>query len=246
MLQSQSMLGELVSSCLPWLLEVGEMFLLPSGGNILPRLEDTPWDEPTRRSYEFGRYVSGSFIDDAPWDRIPASLFCSSRRDTPPHPAHLLLALITGLLTVNPQDRMTLADAFQHPWVLTYVLPCAPSRRLSDVHRQSQLASQGPVALAERLTESLRNTGDLDLVEIDLQSYVISLHSSHAPFSIQSPTENRLYFGTMINSCSRRHGAPNSLNRSCCLCVFLTLKYVPQLSQRRSRRLRVALVTHPT
>jgi len=62
--------------------------------------------------------------------------------------------LITGLLTVNPQDRMTLADAFQHPWVLT----------------QSQLASQGPVALAEKLTESLRNTGDLDLVEIDLQS----------------------------------------------------------------------------
>jgi len=51
-------------------------------------------------------------------------------------------------------DRMTLADAFQHPWVLT----------------QSQLASQGPVALAEKLTESLRNTGDLDLVEIDLQS----------------------------------------------------------------------------
>jgi len=30
--------------------------------------------------------------------------------------------LITGLLTVDPQDRMTLADAFQHPWVLTYVL----------------------------------------------------------------------------------------------------------------------------
>jgi hypothetical protein len=31
------------------------------------------------------------------------------------------LALITGLLAINPQDRMTLADAFQHPWALTYV-----------------------------------------------------------------------------------------------------------------------------
>ena len=41
------------------------------------------------------------------------------------------------------------------------------------VYRQSQLASQGPVALAERLTQSLRNTGDLDLVDIDLQSYVV-------------------------------------------------------------------------
>lgn len=43
-----------------------------------------------------------------------------------------------------------------------------------SVHRQSQLASQGPQALAEKLTESLRNTGDLDLVEIDLQSYVVT------------------------------------------------------------------------
>lgn len=99
---------------------------------------NTPWDEPTARSREFGRYVSGAFIDDAPWNRIPASIF----------------SLITGLLAVDPQDRLTLAGAFQHPWVLT----------------QSQLASQGPQALAEKLTESLRNTGDLDLVEIDLQS----------------------------------------------------------------------------
>jgi hypothetical protein len=42
------------------------------------------------------------------------------------------------------------------------------------VHRQSQLASQGPQVLAEKLTESLRKTGDLDLVEIDLQSYVVT------------------------------------------------------------------------
>ncbi|KAH9173847.1 CAMK/CAMKL/CHK1 protein kinase [Lactarius sanguifluus] len=97
---------------------------------------NTPWDEPSTRSHEFGRYVSGAFIDDAPWDRIPRA------------------SLITGLLTVNPQDRMSLADAFQHPWVLT----------------QSQLASQGPVALAERLTQSLRDTGDLDLIEIDMQT----------------------------------------------------------------------------
>jgi len=38
---------------------------------------------------------------------------------------HPWVALITGLLTINPQDRMTLADAFQHPWALTYVRQCA-------------------------------------------------------------------------------------------------------------------------
>ncbi|KAH7923747.1 hypothetical protein BV22DRAFT_561589 [Leucogyrophana mollusca] len=40
---------------------------------------------------------------------------------------------------------MTLADVYQHPWCM----------------RQSQLAQQGVVALAEQLTESLRATGDL-------------------------------------------------------------------------------------
>jgi len=99
---------------------------------------NTPWDEPTEHSYEFSRYVAGSFIDDDPWKKIPAPLF----------------SLITGLLTINPQDRMTLADAFQHPWALT----------------QSQLASQGPVVLAEKLMQSLRDAGDLDMVDINIQS----------------------------------------------------------------------------
>lgn len=89
----------------------------------LIHLEDTPWDEPTERSYEFGRYVAGSFIDDAPWNRIPAPVFCSSSTLMPflSSLTHPWVALITGLLTINPQDRMTLADAFQHPWALTYV-----------------------------------------------------------------------------------------------------------------------------
>ena len=83
--------------------------------------------------------------------------------------------MITGLLAVDPQDRLTLAGAFQHPWVLTYVLQLVTGQLiLFFINRQSQLASQGPQALAEKLTESLRNTGDLDLVEIDLQSYVVT------------------------------------------------------------------------
>ena len=48
----------------------------------------------------------------------------------------------------------------------------ASSKRSSSDRRQSQLASQGPVALAEALTESLRKTGDLDLIEVDMQTYV--------------------------------------------------------------------------
>ena len=58
---------------------------------------------------------------------------------------------------------------------------------ITFVHRQSQLASQGPVALAEKLTESLRNTGDLDLVEIDLQSYVVTSATLRMTLPIQTP-----------------------------------------------------------
>ncbi|KIM75310.1 hypothetical protein PILCRDRAFT_827411 [Piloderma croceum F 1598] len=55
------------------------------------------------------------------------------------------LSLVCGLLTVDPTKRMTLADVYQHPWCL----------------RPSQLAQQGVQALADKLTESLRMTGDL-------------------------------------------------------------------------------------
>ena len=70
------MYGELVLFSLQWSLGVRKT--LRKHGDNSSNLKDTPWDEPTTRSYEFGRYVSGSFIDDAPWNRIPAPIFCSS------------------------------------------------------------------------------------------------------------------------------------------------------------------------
>jgi serine/threonine-protein kinase Chk1 len=96
---------------------------LPGSSDISSDLEDTPWDEPTEHSSEFNRYVAGSFIDDAPWDQIPAPVFCSSSILIPflTSLTHPWVALITGLLTINPQDRMTLANAAQHPWVVPYV-----------------------------------------------------------------------------------------------------------------------------
>jgi hypothetical protein len=72
------MFGELVLFSSQWLLGVRKTFRCEKHGDISSDLKDTPWDEPTARSYEFGRYVSGSFIDDAPWSRIPAPVFCSS------------------------------------------------------------------------------------------------------------------------------------------------------------------------
>ncbi|KIJ59380.1 hypothetical protein HYDPIDRAFT_118600 [Hydnomerulius pinastri MD-312] len=90
---------------------------------------NTPWDEPSDRSPEFCRYLSGEIFNEAPWNRLGRSV----------------LSLICGLLAVEPEKRMTLPDVYAHPWCM----------------KQSQLASQGVAVLAEQLTQSLRDNGDL-------------------------------------------------------------------------------------
>ncbi|KAG2134161.1 kinase-like domain-containing protein [Suillus bovinus] len=97
---------------------------------------NTPWDQSTAQSSEFCQYLSGEIFDEPPWDRIGTEA----------------LALICGLLTVEPEKRMTLAEVFAHPW-------CT---------RPSQIAKQGVLALADHLTESLRTNGDLNYAMPDV------------------------------------------------------------------------------
>ncbi|KZT25486.1 Pkinase-domain-containing protein [Neolentinus lepideus HHB14362 ss-1] len=61
---------------------------------------NTPWDEPTKKSPEFRRYVSGDIIREAPWNRLGREV----------------LSLILGLLDVEPARRMTIPSIMQHPW----------------------------------------------------------------------------------------------------------------------------------
>ncbi|KAJ6553690.1 kinase-like domain-containing protein [Mycena vulgaris] len=89
---------------------------------------NTPWDEATRHSPEFAHYVSGAIFHEAPWDRFNGDA----------------LSLIQGLLTIEPRDCFTLADAFERPW-------CTRSSK------------QGPTSLADALAQPLRNACDLSL-----------------------------------------------------------------------------------
>ncbi|KAJ7148173.1 CAMK/CAMKL/CHK1 protein kinase [Mycena crocata] len=63
---------------------------------------NTPWDEPTRNSPEFVKYMSGEIFALQPW--------CSFGADA--------LSLLQGLLTVDPRDRFTLDAAIEHPWCI--------------------------------------------------------------------------------------------------------------------------------
>jgi len=92
-------------------------------------------------------------------------------------------ALICGLLTVDPVQRMTLPDVHQHPWCMRYTFSLSLDIGCSThclSYRPSQLAQQGVGALADKLTESLRINGDLGFAAPDLnhQGCELSLHRS--------------------------------------------------------------------
>ncbi|KAJ3517032.1 hypothetical protein NLJ89_g756 [Agrocybe chaxingu] len=99
---------------------------------------NTPWDEPTANSAEFRRYAAGSIFREEPWNRIGQEA----------------LSLIRGILAIDPAERMTLDDVFQHPWCI----------------RPSQLADNNPIELADRLIRSIRDNGDLQFAAPDLNA----------------------------------------------------------------------------
>ncbi|KAI5986366.1 kinase-like domain-containing protein [Pisolithus albus] len=110
---------------------------------------NTPWDEPTERSPEFCDYLSGEIFNEDPWNRLGESALCRFSPLAPYQSPQLCSALICGLLTIDPSKRMTLPDVYAHPWCM----------------RPSQLASRGVQALAEQLTQPLRDSGDLIFVD---------------------------------------------------------------------------------
>jgi hypothetical protein len=49
---------------------------IPLSERFLPT--DTPWDEPTKKSPEFCRYVSGEIYSEDPWNRLGSTVLCAS------------------------------------------------------------------------------------------------------------------------------------------------------------------------
>ncbi|KAJ8507943.1 hypothetical protein ONZ45_g9744 [Pleurotus djamor] len=109
---------------------------------------NTPWDEPSLQSPEFVSYVNGEIFKYAPWNRLGTSV----------------LSLIRGMLTVNPEKRMTMQEIWAHPWFV----------------RPSQLEKHGVAALADKLTEALRLNGDLGFAAPDLDAKTASREEDHS------------------------------------------------------------------
>ena len=88
---------------------------------------NTPWDEPTKNSYEFNEYVLNGSIDEL-WQKVPPQA----------------LSLVRGMLNVNPKARFTLDHIRQHPWFTR-----------KNPHLTSDGRAANPIGLATQMLENL-------------------------------------------------------------------------------------------
>ncbi|KAG5984901.1 hypothetical protein E4U55_002656 [Claviceps digitariae] len=91
---------------------------------------NTPWDEPSAGSWEFGEYVKTSgHSTDALWKRVPPEA----------------LSLLRGMMSVEPRERFSFRQIRQHPWYTRHNPLLTPDGKITD-----------PINLATQMLESLR------------------------------------------------------------------------------------------
>ena len=93
---------------------------------------NTPWDEPTMRSYEYKEFVDSNGRanpEDELWSKISAGA----------------LSLLHGMLKLDPKSRFSLNEVRMHPWFTQ------PNRHLST---SGQAAD--PINLATQMMQSLK------------------------------------------------------------------------------------------
>ncbi|KAI1103626.1 Pkinase-domain-containing protein [Jackrogersella minutella] len=90
---------------------------------------NTPWDEPTKSSWEFQEYKkTNGRSSDSLWERIPAEA----------------LSLLRGMMNIEPKKRFSFAQIRQHPWYTRHNRFLAADGQILD-----------PVNLATKMLENL-------------------------------------------------------------------------------------------
>jgi len=91
---------------------------------------NTPWDEPTLKSYEFKEYVeTDGRTSDELWQKLSPGV----------------QSLLRGMLKLEPKERFSLDEVRRHPW---FTQP--------NPHLSSSGTAKDPIVLATRMIESLR------------------------------------------------------------------------------------------
>ncbi|KAF2085858.1 Pkinase-domain-containing protein [Saccharata proteae CBS 121410] len=91
---------------------------------------NTPWDEPTKRSFEFNEYVetNGRTTDEL-WKKVPTDV----------------TSLLRGMLKLDPRARFTLDEIRTHPWFAR-----------ETAYRTRDGDPKNPLGRATQMLESLR------------------------------------------------------------------------------------------
>ncbi|KAG6032155.1 hypothetical protein E4U19_005135 [Claviceps sp. Clav32 group G5] len=91
---------------------------------------NTPWDEPSSSSWEYGEYVKTcGHSTDALWKRVPPEA----------------LSLLRGMMSVEPQERFSFRKIRQHPWYTRHNPLFTSDGKITD-----------PINLATQMLENLR------------------------------------------------------------------------------------------
>lgn len=110
---------------------------------------NTPWDEPTKGSWEYGEYVrTKGHSTDPLWERVPSDA----------------LSLLRGMITVEPDKRFTFAKIRQHPWYTRHNELLTSDGKVSD---PLQLATQMLANLRIDLNEEPTESQKADVMDID-------------------------------------------------------------------------------
>jgi serine/threonine-protein kinase CHEK1 len=114
---------------------------------------NTPWDEPSKTSWEFQEYLRTSGRStDALWERLPPE-------------AH---SLLRGMMSVDPQKRFNFQQIRQHPWYTRHNELLTTDGKISDpIHLATQMLENLHIDFSQQPSASQPPASSDDVIDLD-------------------------------------------------------------------------------
>lgn len=159
---------------------------------------NTPWDEPTARSYEFNEYLqTGGRTGDDLWLKLP----------------HAVLSLLRGMLKLDSTRRFTLDEIRTHPWFTRPNQYLGPKGEAANpIHLATQMmenmridfnAPPTNTTSQTRVTDSMDIETDQGFAATQPETPMIETSFDWEPIegiTRSQPTRSRARAGTQISS----------------------------------------------
>ncbi|RYP11124.1 hypothetical protein DL765_007873 [Monosporascus sp. GIB2] len=136
---------------------------------------NTPWDEPTKTSWEFQEYVrtNGRSSDDL-WKRVPPDA----------------LSLLRGMMNVEAKKRFSFAQIRRHPWYTRKNRFVASDGQISDpLHLATKMLENLRIDFSQEPTSSQPQRSQGDAMDIDSSPPAGDNNSSLKPPPLLAATQ---------------------------------------------------------